>query len=153
MENNNTNPQNNPQSVQQSANNHPAAGDRTFTQEQVNAIIGERLSKEKEKNAAALAEREQQFAERERQLANKEAIFALKDQLHDMGLPAELLPVLNVQDKPALDKALQALKGYIDEKSKKKDERVYQPYKLPEHVETDIDNEDAQLRKAMRLHR
>ena len=153
MENNNTNPQNNPQSAQQSANNHPAAGDRTFTQEQVNAIIGDRLSKEKEKNAAALAEREQQFAERERQLANKEAIFALKDQLHDMGLPAELLPVLNVQDKPALDKALQALKGFIDEKSKKKEEKVYIPHKLPENIDADFDNEDAQLRKAMRLHR
>ena len=119
----------------------------------MNAIIGERLSKEKEKNAAALAEREQQFAERERQLANKEAIFALKDQLHDMGLPAELLPVLNVQDKPALDKALQALKGFIDEKSKKKEEKVYIPHKLPENIDTDFDNEDAQLRKAMRLHR
>ena len=146
-----TNTPNTNTSAPQSANNNPPSGERTFTQEQVNAIIGERLSKEKAKNDAAFAEREQQFAERERQLANREALVDLKDQLKEMGLPAELLPVLNVQDKPALDKALEALKGYISEQSRKKEGRVYIPHKLPENQGDYPDGVDRQLRKAMHL--
>lgn len=89
--------------------------EKTFTQEQVNAIIGERLAKEKSKADTALAEREQQFAEREKALANREAMLDLKDKLNEMGLPAELLPVLNVTDTAALDTALNALKAYVAE--------------------------------------
>lgn len=91
----------------------PEAGEKTFTQEQVNAIIGERLAKEKSKADTALAEREQQFAEREKALANREAILDLKDKLNEMGLPAELLPVLNVTDTAALETALDALNAYV----------------------------------------
>ena len=140
------------QNNNQTMNNHQDTGAKTFTQEQLNAIVGERLAKEKSKADAALAEREKQFAEREKQLANREALFDLKDQLKEMGLPAELLPVLNVSDKKALDTALEALKTYIadrvknDEKSKKV---------LPNILETgEHDNEepiDSQLRKAMHL--
>lgn len=152
METTNTNTPNTNTSAPQSANNNPPSRERTFTQEQVNAIIGERLSKEKAKNDAAFAEKEQQFAERERQLANREALVDLKDRLKEMGLPAELLPVLNVQDKPALDKALEALEGYISEQSKKKEGRVYIPRRLPEIQENYPDNGvDRQLRKAMHL--
>lgn len=89
--------------------------EKTFTQEQVNAIIGERLAKEKSKADTAFAEREQQFAEREKALANREAMLDLKDKLYEMGLPAELLPVLNVTDTAALDTALNALKAYMAE--------------------------------------
>ena len=133
----------------QAMNNHPDNGEKTFTQEQVNAIIGERLAKEKNKADAAFAEREQQFAEREKQLANREALFDLKDQLKEMGLPAELLPVLNVQDKAALDKALEALKAYIADKGNA-GLKVYEPNNLPESVEY-TDNVNARLRKAMHL--
>lgn len=91
----------------------PEAGEKTFTQEQVNAIIGERLAKEKNKADAAFAERERQFAEREKAIANREAILDLKDKLNEMGLPAELLPVLNVTDTAALETALDALNAYV----------------------------------------
>lgn len=104
------------QNNKQTMNPNPATGEKTFTQEQVNAIIGERLAKEKAKADATLVEREQQFAEREKQLANREALFNLKDQLKEMGLPAELLPVLNVSDTKALESALTALKTYIDDR-------------------------------------
>ena len=133
----------------QTMNNNHENGEKTFTQEQVNAIIGERLAKEKNKADAAFAEREQQFAEREKQLANREALFDLKDQLKEMGLPAELLPVLNVQDKTALDKALEALKAYITDKSNA-GLKVYEPNNLPDSVEY-TDNVNAKLRKAMHL--
>lgn len=103
---------------------NPETGERTFTQEEVNRIIGERLAKEKAKGDTASAEREQQLAERERQLANREALFEVKDKLKEMGLPAELLPVLNVQDKAALDTALEALKKYIQEEISDKGYKV-----------------------------
>ena len=129
-------------------NNNPANGERTFTQEEVNRIVSERLNKEKNKGDAALAEREQQFAEREKALANREALFELKDQLKEMGLPKELLPVLNVQDKEALKTALDALKEYIDEKKPK---RHYIENKLPEGIGYHDPNPDREFRKAMGL--
>ena len=129
-------------------NNNPANGERTFTQEEVNRIVSERLNKEKNKGDAALAEREQQFAEREKALANREALFDLKDQLKEMGLPKELLPVLNVQDKEALKTALEALKEYINEK---KPSRHIIENKLPEGVSHDTKNPEREIRKAMGL--
>ena len=130
-------------------NNNPATGERTFTQEQVNAIVSERLNKEKQKGESALAEREKQFAEREKQLANREALIDLKDKLKEKGLPAELLPVLNVQDKEALNAALDALDGYIERQKAKDPRRTVQEFKLPEVKEHDPGVPD--LRKAMGL--
>ncbi len=132
---------------------NPATGERTFTQEEVNRIIGERLAKEKAKGDAASAEREQQLADREKQLANREALFDLKDQLKEMGLPAELLPVLNVQDKAALDKALEALKAYISEKRKDNEYMVVDPLPLRRGDPNIKVSPDGKLREAMGLHR
>ena len=129
-------------------NNNPATGERTFTQEQVNAIVSERLAKEKQKGENAFAEREQQFAEREKALANREALIDLKDQLKEKGLPAELLPVLNVQDKEALQTALDALSDYIERQKEKNPHYQVQELRLPETREH---NAVPDLRKAMGL--
>ena len=131
----------------QPMNTNPDTGAKTFTQEQVNAIIGERLAKEKTKADAAFAEREHQFAEREKQLANREALFDLKDQLKEMGLPAELLPVLNLSDKKALNTALDALKNYVSDGKK----RIVLPQMLPAGNHDYEDPIDSKLRKAMHL--
>lgn len=133
---------------QNTMNNNPANGERTFTQEEVNRIVSERLNKEKTKGDAALAEREQQFAEREKALANREALFELKDQLKEMGLPKELLPVLNVQDKEALKTALDALKTYIDEK---KPRRHIIENRLPEGIGYHEPDPNKKIREAMGL--
>ena len=138
---------------QNTMNNNPETGERTFTQDDVNRIVGERLSKEKAKADAALAEKEQQFAERERQLANREALVDLKDQLKEMGLPGELLPVLNVQDKEALKTALDALKSYIDTQiANRKGYKVIENRLRTGSFDTD-DGINTQLRKAMNLNR
>lgn len=139
--------------MENNQNTNPANGERTFTQDEVNRIVGERLAKEKSRGDAASAEREQQLVERERQLANREALFELKDQLHDMGLPAELLPVLNAQDKEALNKALEALKAYIEEQTSAKGFKVI-PNPLKHGEPYDLNpSTDQQLRKAMGLPR
>lgn len=123
---------------------NPAAGERTFTQEEVNRIVGERLAKEKAKQDAS-------FVEREQQLAKREMLFNAKERIDKMGLPADLLNVLDVSSPEALDKALLALQETIDEKTRQKGSKVYQQNKL---VRGDADNEDPlslQLRKAMGL--
>ena len=130
--------------MDQNTTQNPATGERTFTQEDVNRIVGERLAKEKIKQDAA-------FAEREQELARREALYDLRDQLKDMGLPSELLPVLNAQDKEALNKALEALKNYIDDKATDhKEYKVLEPNKLRTGCH-DIDPTATELRKAMHL--
>lgn len=87
--------------------NPDGAGERTFSQDDVNRIVGERLAAEKRKGEAALAEKEQQLAQREMMLSAKE-------KLTENGLPVELLDALNVSSSEALDKAITTVKAVID---------------------------------------
>lgn len=87
--------------------NPDGAGETTFTQEQVNKIVSDRLAREKVKSEAALAEREQQLAQRE-------LLLTAKEKLTDAGLPVELLNALNVSSPEAMEKAITTLKGVID---------------------------------------
>lgn len=87
--------------------NPDGAGETTFTQEQVNKIVSDRLAREKVKSEAALAEREQQLAQRE-------LLLTAKEKLTESGLPVELLNALNVSSPEAMEKAITTLKGVID---------------------------------------
>ena len=88
---------------------NPETGEKTFTQEQVNAIIGERLAKEKTRADTALAEREQQIAQRE-------LLLEAKEKMNEMGLPVELLDALNVSSKEAMEKSLTTVKAVLDKR-------------------------------------
>lgn len=88
-------------------NPESGAGAKTFSQDDVNRIVGERLAAEKRKGEAALAEREQQLAQRE-------LLLTAKEKLTESGLPVELLDALNVSSPEAMDKAITTLKGVID---------------------------------------
>lgn len=88
-------------------NNNTQNGEKTFTQEQVNQIIGERLAKEKAKLEAEIVEREKAVSSRELKLNAREKIG-------EMGLPFELLDVLNLDDQEKLDTTLTALKASIE---------------------------------------
>ncbi len=81
------------------ANTSAQEGQKTFTQEQLNAIVGERLAKEKTKSDAALAARE-------KELADKEFRFEAKEMLIGRGLPADLLDALNTSSREAFEKSL-----------------------------------------------
>ena len=87
--------------------NPDGAGEKTFSQEDVNRIVGERLAKEKAKGEAALAEKEQQLAQRE-------LLLTAKEKINEMGLPAELVDALNVSSPEALEKALSTVKTVLD---------------------------------------
>lgn len=88
-------------------NPESGAGEKTFSQDDVNRIVGERLAAEKRKGEAALAEREQQ-------LAHREMLLTAKEKLTEAGLPVELLDALNVSSPEAMEKAVATLKGVID---------------------------------------
>ena len=83
-------------------------GAKTFTQEDVNRIIGERLAKEKAANDAKLAQREQELAQREMLLTAKEKITAA-------GLPAELAEAINMTSAETVDKAMEIIQKIIDD--------------------------------------
>lgn len=126
-------------------NTNPDAGGKTFTQEQVNAIVGERLAKEKAKGEAALAEREQQLAQRELMLTAKERIS-------EMGLPAELVDALNVSSPDALEKALNTVKTVFDNiKAEARPIKIRGARPAESLTGTPDGSNDAAFRKAMGL--
>ena len=83
----------------------PQAEDKTFTQDQVNAIIGERLQKERQKAESDIAKREQELSQRE-------FLLNAKSTLTEKGLPAELADYI-IADPEALEKAVNLLTEHI----------------------------------------
>ena len=125
----------------QAMNNNPTAGEKTFSQDDVNRIVSSRLAQEKAKSEANLAEREQQ-------LTRREMLFNAKEKIDKLGLPMELLDVLDVSDETKLDKALNAVRTMIDDS--RNPYKVLEPNLLRQgdHPEK---NAEKELRKAMGL--
>jgi len=91
----------------QGGNATPAQGDnRTFSQDDVNRIVSERLAKEKTKNEAELVKKEAELAQRELTLVAKEL-------LSNKGLPVELYEALNLTSKEAMEKSISIIQGVI----------------------------------------
>lgn len=87
----------------ESVNTTPPVEDtRTFTQEQVNKIVSDRLQKERGKVDVTFAAREAELAQREFQLKAREIMDAKK-------LPVKLLDALNATDEASLNGALAIL--------------------------------------------
>lgn len=76
--------------------------EKTFTQEQLDRIVQERLAREKE-NAAAEIEK------RERELQRQELTLFAKMTLHEKGLPMELLDAMNISDKDTFLKSVELM--------------------------------------------
>ena len=124
--------------------NPEGAGETTFTQDQVNKIVSDRLAREKAKSEAALAEREQQLAQRE-------LLLTAKEKFTESGLPVELLDALNVSSPEAMEKAITTLKGVIDKiKGEARPVKFYGA-KPAEAGRAPQMGGDSQLRKAMGL--
>lgn len=80
-------------------NTNQETGERTFTQEEVNRIVSERLSRDRDKRAAELEEREKAVKAREL------AVIAA-EKLAEAGLPKDLTAVLRYDDEASLDAAI-----------------------------------------------
>ena len=120
---------------------------KTFTQEDVNRIVSERLSRDRDKRAAELDEREKAVKARELSVIAAEKLAAA-------GLPKDLNAVLRYDDEASLDAAisqLSKLRGF--ESGDTTPEGVKKKIienKLPEP--SDYDNGDCAIRDAFRLH-
>ena len=86
------------------------AGNRTFSQDDVNRIVGERLAKEKAKTDAAIADREQE-------LVKREALLNARDALTARGLPVELADCLQLSTPEDLKKNLDFIQNYIEKRT------------------------------------
>lgn len=124
--------------------NPDGAGEKTFSQEDVNRIVSERLAKEKAKGEAALAEREQQLAQRE-------LLLTAKEKMTEQGLPLELLDALNVSSPEALEKSLNIVSTVLNKlKAEARPIKLSgaKPAENPSRVQP---TGDSSLRKAMGL--
>lgn len=79
---------------------------KTFSQEDVNRIVSERLAREKSKPDADLAQREQDLQRREFLLSAKETLTA-------RGLSHDLLDALNTSTPETFNKSLDILEASI----------------------------------------
>ena len=99
-------------------NPESGAGEKTFSQEDVNRIVGERLAKEK---------------------------------INEMGLPVELVDVLNVSSLEALEKALSIVKTVMDKQKAEARPIKFKGAKAGESLSGVRNTGDDSLRKAMGL--
>lgn len=76
--------------------------DKTFTQEEVNTLIQERLAKEKAKYEKQIADMEADMTRRERRLGARE-------KLQEKGLPVELAELVKLDDEESFNTSLELL--------------------------------------------
>ena len=93
------------------------AGGRTFTQEDVNRIVQDRLAKDREKASKELGEREQELAQREFRLNSRQKLI-------DRGYPESILDALDCSSEEAFSKALDIIDGLIKERTPSEAERA-----------------------------
>lgn len=138
--------------INQNQNADPATGqgtgEKTFTQDDVNRIVQERLAKEKAKNSG-----EADFAKREQELVRRELHMTAKELLSEKGLPVQLFDALNCTDEETMKKSIATIeKAFNDYKANlpKPVFKGFQPgasSKMPDAGAT----EDIEIRKAMGL--
>lgn len=128
---------------------NPGTGDKTFTQDDVNRIIGERLAKEKTKG-------DTDFSKKEQELAQREIRLSAKEMLSDSNLPVQLIDALNCTSKETLEKSISIIEKVFNEIKKEAPNRQMKgaspadPHNRLDEVNRD-DGEDAAIRKAMGL--
>lgn len=81
---------------------------KTFTQEQVNAIVSDRLARDRQKQGEELSKREQELNNREFRLNSRQKLI-------DRGYPENIMDALNCSSTEAFDKALDIIDGLIKE--------------------------------------
>ena len=84
---------------------------KTFTQEQVNAIVGKRLAEQKAAAESDLVKREKELEEREIKLKALEI-------LSKKQLPSELADILKYSDDDSLNKAIEVVEKMNTQRGK-----------------------------------
>lgn len=131
------------------AANQGTGDNKTFSQEDVNRIVGERLAKEKAKSSG-----DADFTKREQELVQRELHMTAKEMLSAKNLPVQLLDALNCTDKETMEKSIATIEtifnDYKANVTKQIKFRGFQP-----GVSTQMPSEEAagdlEIRKAMGL--
>lgn len=94
---------------------------KTFTQDDVNRIVGERLSKDRSRNEA-------DFVKRENDLKQRELAMTAREMLAEKGLPKDLADILRYSDEETLKTAIDKIQRLNSEDT---GNFVIKPYPLP----------------------
>lgn len=105
------------QEDQQTAEN---AG-KTFTQEEVNAIVQRRLERERSKQGAD--EQSAPMADKEQEFRQRELNIKLKETLLSQGVPTDIADILKVSSEEDISNVLNKLNSYIKSAISKKDKK------------------------------
>ena len=114
-------------------NNVTAANDqqeKTFTQEQVNAIVGKRLAEQKQ-------QLESDFVKREQELSRREMNFRAKEMLKEKGLSENLADILKYDNEEGLAKAIELISETQGNKEVKPKRKIVDSVRLPQRVYDD----------------
>lgn len=107
--------------MEQNANATPAeatGGQKTFSQEDVNRIVQERLAKDRAKASEDISKKEKELADREFRLNSRQKLI-------DRGYPESILDALNCSSEEAFNKSLDALDNLLKERgSTAKDKKI-----------------------------
>lgn len=99
------------------------AEEKTFTQDDVNRIVQDRLAKDREKASKELGERAQELAKREFRLNSRQKLI-------DRGYPESIMEALNCNSEKEFDNALDVIDGLIKERTLSQEERAEMEAKL-----------------------
>lgn len=76
--------------------------EKTFTQEEVNVIVRDRLAKEK-------AKYDKQLADMQAEVVRREKLLDAKEKLREKGLPLELAELVRLDDEESFNNSLDLL--------------------------------------------
>ena len=92
-------------------------GEKTFTQDDVNRIVSDRLAKDRAKSSEGIAKREQELLQREFRLNSRQKLI-------DRGYPESIMEALNCNSEKEFDKALDIIDSLIKERTPSEAERA-----------------------------
>lgn len=106
---------NNLQNNQQQSNQGQQS-EKTFTQDDVNRIVQERLAQYKRNSNSDFGG----VSERERALEKRERTLEAREKLAEKGLPKELLDAVNCNSKEEMEKSIEVLTAFFGAKKSQK---------------------------------
>ena len=121
---------------------------KTFTQEQVNAIVSDRLARDRQKQSEEMSKKEQELAQREFRLNSRQKLI-------DRGYSESLMDALNCSSEEAFDKALDIIDSLIKERTPSKVQAELEKnrarFTTPVNLLSGARREEDPVRKAMNL--
>ena len=121
---------------------------KTFTQDDVNRIVQDRLAKDRAKASEEMSKKEQELAQREFRLNSRQKLI-------DRGYSESLMDALNCSSEEAFNKALDIIDSLIKERTPSKEQAELEKnrarFTTPVNLPAGARREEDPVRKAMNL--